>query len=159
MLASCRTELRHCLFDLRSDALETGDFRAAIETCLGELKLSSAINVDFPVDRSRFHDATVHAILCIIRELSANAFNHGHATSIDIQGRLKNDRLILSVHDNGCGFDPASHPGVAEGHFGLHGVEERLNRLRGTFRIETSPGRGTTALCEIPANGKTSLEK
>ena len=152
MLSSCRTELRHCLFDLRSDTLEDKDFPSAIQTCLRELEMSATINIDFPVDRAKLHDATAHAILCIIRELASNAFRHGLATTIDVCGRLEDGRLRFSVRDNGCGFDTESHPGVSDGHFGLHGIDERIQRLRGTFRIESTPGRGTTATCEIQTN-------
>lgn len=149
MLSSCRTELRHCLFDLRSDTLEVKDFPTAILTCLGELEMSATVDIDFPVDRTRLHDATAHAVLCIIRELASNAFRHGHATSISVRGRLQNGVLAFSVKDNGCGFDMEDHPGVADGHFGLHGIGERIKRLRGTFTVESVPGRGTTATCEI----------
>lgn len=152
MLSSCRTELRHCLFDLRNDTLEDNDFPSAIRTCLKELEMSAMINIDFPVDRTKLHDSTAHAILCIIRELASNAFRHGLATTIDVCGRLEDGRLRFSVRDNGCGFDTESHPGVSDGHFGLHGIDERIQRLRGTFRIESAPGRGTTATCEIQTN-------
>ena len=49
----------------------------------------------------------------------------------------------FSVQDDGCGFDPTCRPRQEDGHFGLDGVQERLNRLNGKLDIESSPGKGT----------------
>ena len=56
------------------------------------------------------------------------------------------EALNLSVRDDGCGFDIGSRPGQTEGHFGLDGIIERVERLGGTFEIESSPGNGTYAV-------------
>ena len=50
---------------------------------------------------------------------------------------------MFSVSDNGAGFDPSSRPGLAEGHFGLDGIRERIEHLNGTILIDSAPGRGT----------------
>ena len=54
------------------------------------------------------------------------------------------------MRDDGRGFDPAVRPGPAEGHFGLEGVRERVRKLGGSFRIESSPGAGAAAFVELP---------
>jgi signal transduction histidine kinase len=53
------------------------------------------------------------------------------------------------VRDDGGGFDPANRPGQAEGHFGLDGIAERIERLGGTFEIKSTPGNGTKATIQI----------
>lgn len=150
MLKVCRTDLRQCLHDLRSDILEEPDFanaiRQTIEPILGDAKLL----VRFPVPRAKFLDSTAHAIFCILRELAGNARNHGHAASVRIAGSLEPDRLLLSVTDDGSGFDPKTRPGSAEGHFGLDGILNRTRRLGGSLTLESSPGKGTRAVIEIP---------
>ena len=46
-----------------------------------------------------------------------------------------------------------AHPGVLQGHFGLEGVRERVRKLGGSFRIESSPGAGAAAFVELPLAG------
>ena len=53
------------------------------------------------------------------------------------------------MRDDGCGFDPTNRPGQAEGHFGLDGIVERIERLGGTFEIKSAPGKGTKATIQI----------
>jgi signal transduction histidine kinase len=84
-------------------------------------------------------------MICIIRELTANAIAHGHAGRISVAGVLNGQVLDFSVKENGCGFCSANCPGPAEGHFGLAGVRERIERLGGTFTLESQPGEGSYA--------------
>ena len=86
-----------------------------------------------------------HAILSIVRELAANAVNHGHARHIRVVGKVHEETLLrISVADDGSGFDPAHAADSADGHFGLDGIRERLRRFDGEMNIESSPGNGTT---------------
>ena len=68
-----------------------------------------------------------------------------------IAGSLENGQLLLSVKDDGIGFDPASAPGVADGHFGLQGIRERITRYGGELRVESAPGKGTRAVIRLSA--------
>ena len=152
-LTTCREELRNCLWDLRNRALDETDTEEAIRLMVaphrGEAEV--AINVDVP--RARMSDTTFHAVLRIIRELVVNALRHGAARHLSVRGERNGERLVFSVADDGCGFDPASRPSVAEGHFGLHGVAERLDRLGGRLTVRSAPGKGTEISFELPGKG------
>ena len=150
MLKACRTELRMCLFDLRSDMLEEPEFPSAIRKALEQVEHNADISIDFDIRRNAVRDSTAHALLCIIRELVANAVRHGHATHIAIAGHARPDGLVIAVTDDGRGFDPARCDGPGEGHFGLDGIRNRLHSLGGTLVLDSEPGRGTTATVEIP---------
>lgn len=143
MLLSCRTELKRCLWDLRSDALDIKNMTDVIHRVLAPVKGNVDLSVRFNIARSRFDDSTLHATICIIRELVSNAIQHGRATHVGIVGELKNDVLSFSVKDDGAGFDVATAPGPADGHFGLAGISERAKRHGGKMEIESLPGRGT----------------
>ena len=142
-LESCRSDLRDCLWDLRNLTLEEDSMEDAIRKTLAPRLGDAELAVRFNVDRERFTDNTTHAILRILRELTTNAIRHGKATSVKVAGSIENGKLMFSVRDNGCGFDPATAPSMAEGHFGLRGIRDRINILDGTTNIESAPGKGT----------------
>lgn len=151
---ACRNELRNCLWDLRSEALESPDMQIAIEITLRPLADRSCFDIRFHVSRTRISDATAHAILHIVRELSANAICHGGASRVWIAGWIADRELNITVRDDGSGFAPARHLGVAEGHFGLAGVRERVSRLGGSVEIESAHGAGTVFSIHIPMPGR-----
>ena len=146
---SCRNELRNCIWDLRSQALEEDDMDKAIRLTLSQTIGKVDLSVRFNVPRSCFTDNTAHTILRIIRELAANAVRHGKATEIKVAGSIEDGILRFSVRDNGCGFDPDACPGVLDGHFGLQGVRERIASLDGDIRIESTPSKGTKVIVSI----------
>ena len=157
MLLSCRTELKRCLWDLRNETLEDADLTQAILRTLRPLSGTVDFSVRFNVPRKRLDDSTVHAILCIIRELAANAIVHGKATSIRIAGSLETNRILFSVADNGCGFDVRHCPGPDQGHFGIAGICARIKRFNGHRSIHSAPGRGTRVriVLQVPDQDKT----
>lgn len=143
-LASCREELKNCLWDLRHNALEEPDLNKAIQTTLNPHVLGVEIAVDCSIPRNRLSDSTFHNILAIIRELTVNAVRHGNARHISIRGQIAARTITFCVADDGCGFDPDSRPGMDDGHFGLLGVGERLDKLGGWMDISSVIGKGTT---------------
>lgn len=149
-LKSCRNELRNCIWDLRSHALDEPDMTRAILRMLTPHVSKARLTVRFNVARARLSENTAHAILRIVRELTLNAMHHGKASSVRIAGCIDRNRIVLSVVDDGCGFAPDSCPGVREGHFGLEGVRERVNQLNGTIHIASDPGNGTSITAEFP---------
>ena len=144
-LVSCRNELRNCMWDLRNQTLDDINMDEAIRRTLTPHLSGTALAVRFAVNRDLLSDNTALSILRIIRELTLNAIRHGKASTIKIAGCIEGNRLLFSVKDNGCGFDPSSVPGVEQGHFGLQGVTERVEALGGTLTIDSSPGTGVRA--------------
>ncbi len=149
-LKSCRDELRNCLWDLRNRALEASSMNEAIrQTLLPHLRgVEVILRVNVP--RSRLTDNTAHAVLRVVRELVLNGVRHGGATKVWIAGAIDDGRAKFSVRDNGSGFDPATAPSFAQGHYGLLGIRERIESLEGEFTIESAPGEGAKATFSIP---------
>ena len=141
-LRSCRAELRNCIWDLRSYALEEENMDEAIRRTIAPHLEGAELAVRFNVPRKRLSDNTTHALLRIIRELVQNAVRHGHAKTIKVAGTLNGEELLFSVTDDGQGFNPESSPGVHQGHFGLQGIQERITQYGGTLKIESAPGKG-----------------
>ena len=158
-LSSSRLELRNCIWDLRSHALEEGDMSAAIRRTLEPYIEDTSLTIRFNVPREIFSDNTAHTLMRIIRELVLNAVRHGHATSVWIAGSRESGRLLFSVRDNGSGFNPDTAPGVIHGHFGLQGIRERIKKFKGSVNIRSSPGAGAkiTIGFDLPDNGTTKV--
>ena len=55
--------------------------------------------------------------------------------------------LVLSIRDDGCGFEPGQQTGAG---FGLHTMRERIQQAGGRFWLESSPGQGTRVTARIP---------
>ena len=143
---TCRRELKNCLWDLRSQALEEADFETALRRTLCQNLGPDRLALHLDIPRNRLTDHTMHILLQAIRELVTNSIRHGHAEHISITGKQENGRLSFSVRDDGSGFDPSAAPGIAEGHFGLQGIRERIARYGGELQIESAPGKGTQAV-------------
>ena len=150
MLDSCRTELRRCLWDLRSEALDEKDFSQAIRLSVTPVLANASVAIRFNVPRSRLRDSTAQSVLSMLRELVSNAVRHGQASQIRIAGELNDGSLRFSIRDNGCGFDPGRCGTAADGHFGLDGIRERVNRHGGRIEIASTRGMGTRILVSLP---------
>ena len=142
-LTSCREELRSCILDLRSRALEESDLNEAIRKTVSPYLNRAKLTIRFNVPRDTLSENTRHALMRIVRELVSNAIRHGRAATVAIAGTLDDGKLRFSVTDDGCGFDLAAAPGIAEGHFGLQGIRERVNQFGGEIGIDSQTGKGT----------------
>ena len=156
MLLSSRTELRRCIWDLRSEALSEPDFAKAILTTVQPVIGKAKLNLSCDINRTLMDDSTAHAVLRILRELAANAVVHGKAANVWVACEDKGSELQFSVSDDGCGFNPSTCPGQNEGHFGLSGIRERVKRLEGTFEIRSATEKGTVATVTL-TKGSTPL--
>ena len=89
-----------------------------------------------------------HQIYCIIQEGLTNIQKHSHASVVNLRGETTRDRIILHLIDNGIGFE--SHQ--LNSGFGLRGIKERVQMLRGQIEIESNSGKGTQIQVIIPHN-------
>ena len=149
-LDSSRDEIRNCIWDLRNQMLDEPTMDKALRRVLSPHIGDTKLAVRFAVPRERFSENTAHAIICVIRELAINAVRHGKAKSLQVAGCVEDGKLLFSVKDDGCGFDAENAPGPEAGHFGLQGVQERIEAIGGTLEIQSGQGKGTKVSCCIP---------
>jgi signal transduction histidine kinase len=89
------------------------------------------------------------ALLRIGQEALSNAARHGHPEHVDVELRAHAQELILSIRDDGIGFDPAASA-PREDCFGLDGMAERARNAGGTLTVVSTPGHGTTITTRLP---------
>lgn len=157
-LKSCRDEIRNCIWDLRTNALDQRDLGKMIRLALNPHVGAATLHVRFNVSRARIPETTLHALICIVRELAINAVRHGGATEIWVAGGIDGHMLAFSVRDNGCGFAPECAPGADRGHFGLQGIRERIRKFNGTMSIDSSPGNETRAVIQLDLRADTGSQ-
>jgi two-component system NarL family sensor kinase len=85
------------------------------------------------------------------RELLANINKHAGATAVTIRLFRDNDRIVLTVADDGAGFEPSIvEQRVAEGHIGLASLQARFDSMGGAMAIESKIGQGTVVTVTSP---------
>ena len=89
-------------------------------------------------------------LLRIAQEAVANALKHAAASRIWIKLTSEDRRIRLSVVDNGRGFDQQDVFSAGDGHFGVIGMRERAERIRGEMRLASRPGEGTEVEVTAP---------
>jgi signal transduction histidine kinase len=86
----------------------------------------------------------------VVSEALANADAHAHARAVEVRLAGGDDRLEVTVEDDGRGFDPEQAPGVADGHLGLTVMRERARSYGGDCRVASRPGGGTCVRLWVP---------
>lgn len=90
------------------------------------------------------------ALYRLVEEATTNALKHGDATVVEVRAEVsRQGEIVVTVTDNGCGFDPA----VAPRGLGLLGVEGRLAVHHGRCEVRSSPGTGATVVGVVPVAG------
>ncbi|WP_242427324.1 sensor histidine kinase, partial [Flammeovirga pacifica] len=87
----------------------------------------------------------------ILQEGINNIFKYSKATKVDIQLKNYDDIYMLTIEDNGVGFDASKVVKENTG-MGFKGMKNRLDAIDGFLEIESREGRGTTLLIEINKN-------
>jgi signal transduction histidine kinase len=84
----------------------------------------------------------------IVQEALHNSVRHSGAHNVQVAVRQEEGRLLLSIEDDGLGFNPQQERGL-----GLLGMQERVSYLGGEFQVNSAPGRGTVLSVALPLAG------
>ena len=98
-------------------------------------------------------DALDIAIYRVAQEALTNVARHARATAVELKlSRTLSDEVVLTVQDDGCGFDPSA----ATRGLGLLGAEERASGVGGELRVSRPSGGGTRIELRIPLPPQSS---
>jgi signal transduction histidine kinase len=136
-------EARKAITQMRSNAVRDTGLGPALAAALDHFINRSGLTAEFVADpeAARFGDERGEIYLRIAQEALRNIERHAQATRVSVRLSIGSDaRLVLSIIDDGVGFDPTR---IAPGHFGLLGLREQAELIGGELRIESRPGHGT----------------
>jgi signal transduction histidine kinase len=142
------SEVRQLSHDLYPPMLQEARLAEVLRGYCDTFSRSRAIAVACDVDESlaELSPGTALALYRIAQEALGNAAKHGAPTRVDVRLRRIGGDVVLTVADDGRGFEP----GRGEGGLGLVNMRERARQLGGTFELDSRPGRGTTVRVAVP---------
>jgi signal transduction histidine kinase len=105
-------------------------------------------------DPRPLHPDVEGATVRVVQEAITNVVKHAAASTVRVRVTFGERRLRLSVTDDGRGFDLNSNLHAFGGHWGLLGMRERANQIRGQLRVRSAPGQGTKVVLWAPYAGR-----
>lgn len=141
-------EARVMVAGLTPAALDDGSLAAAIARQGERLMAETGITIEIVTDADlpSLDMATDVVLLRSVQEAFANVRKHSGATAARVALCAADDRVRLTIADNGAGL-PDDH---SEG-FGLRGMRSRVAQAAGTMSVSRTPGGGVTIDVEVPA--------
>lgn len=138
-------DVRELLLNFRSRLAEE-DLNAALHKTVRKFSAQAGVDTAFsvhgkggpPIER----EAQLQ-ILFIVQEALSNVRKHARASRVEVRVDDGDDYLV-SVMDDGAGFDAGARPDADGGHVGLHIMGERAGRIGASLGIESQAGAGTT---------------
>jgi signal transduction histidine kinase len=148
----CIKEARRSILELRAPGLESHSLAQALEEFAADTYAGQPVAIDVKVTgrRRRCTPQVEEQLLRIGQEAIRNAMRHAHADRIDVTLHYGRNTMLLSVADDGRGFLQAEAKRQPGEHWGLRNMEERATRIKGEFRLNSAPGRGTVVETAIP---------
>lgn len=151
-------ELQRMIQDLRPSLLDDLGLVSAldwyVEARLNGNGTSVSWEITGPEQRLPTHVETT--LFRIAQEAISNVAQHAGAEHLRVSLEYLDDKVVLEVEDDGCGFDTdeASFRPPGAGGYGLLGIRERVNLLHGRLAVESEPSGGTRIWVEIPMAGQ-----
>lgn len=143
-------QLRGVVSELHPLVLEQAGLEAALSAVVAHASQRSGV-VGHVAYSARPRHPQERLLLAAARELLANVAKHARARTVEVRCVEHDGWIVLSVTDDGAGFDTASiGERVAAGHIGLASQRARIEGAGGELTIESAPGAGTVATVRLP---------
>lgn len=140
-------EVRKISHSLDTGLLKHFGLKAAITQLMEAVEMSKKIKIKLELQlEDHFTNETGLQVYRIIQELVNNSLKHSKCTTIRIEANHIKNHLSIIYEDNGKGFDTSE---VKRG-MGLSNVEQRIEKLEGTLEVDSTSGRGSTFIFDIP---------
>jgi signal transduction histidine kinase len=151
-------EARRAIHALRAAPLEDLGLVLAVRQLAESAAGRAGLSLDLRVPE-HVKDVKPEVEQCVYRvadEALNNVARHAGARCLSVRLAQTKERLLLTISDDGRGFDPGRAP--ADGHYGLHGMRERAHMVGGSLAVESQSGHGTTVRLVIADYGRPTAE-
>jgi signal transduction histidine kinase len=152
-------DVREAILNLSGTAPSERGVAAALEQYAASLGRSAGVAIRFEATpeaaAAPLSAATQAEVFSIAREALTNVRKHAHAHRIDIDMRRVRGEVVLTISDDGVGFeaDVLSRGPERWPHFGLAGMRERAESVGGRVAWRSHPGEGTEVELHVPVGG------
>lgn len=148
-LKTAIAEVRAVLARLLPPGLEELGLADALRTRIRSVR-EDGVDAEVVGDLPRLEGWVEQALYGIASEAVSNAVRHGRPGNVRIDLRSVRSRAVITVVDDGRGFDPAAVVRTEDGGLGLIGMTRQASWLGGAARITSAPGGGTRVRVSIP---------
>jgi two-component system sensor histidine kinase UhpB len=146
-------EIRKIAGELTSYSINDIGLVTSIMEVAENINMSKTIRVNVYADKfneEQLGDNQKLMFFRIVQEALNNIIKHSFATSVDISITEESGKILLSIKDNGKGFD-VSH--TKKG-IGVHNIQNRVSMFNGSLLLNSAPGQGCELRVEIPVVGR-----
>lgn len=136
------TETRRALVDLRASELESYGLTSAIRNLVQSAADRGGSKADFNLDQQMdtLPEDLAHCLYRVAQEASENILRHAGAKKIWVSLLSEGEAVILTIRDNGSGFDLVE---LETQHLGIRGMRERVEMLGGELKVKSTKNQGT----------------
>jgi len=138
---------RRIIEDLRPSSLNNLGLTAALDILLREFGERAEIEVVSRLGPVQLSPAKQLTVYRLVQEALTNIGKYAKASRVDVALEMRAGRAMVSVRDNGKGFDP-NQP--SSGSHGLLGMRYRIEAEGGRMNLTTAPGKGTLIEATLP---------
>jgi signal transduction histidine kinase len=146
--------VRDLVARLRPVVLDMG-IASALEWLVCEFQTSSEVKCDLQIGE-QVADLTpwqTNTVFRLVQESLTNIGRHAHARNVQVSLQRQSVDYVLTVCDDGLGFDPTK---IGVKSLGIQGMRERAQMLDGQLDLRTRPGEATTIVVTFPINAATA---
>ena len=154
MVRNALYEVRRIIYNLRPMALDDLGLIPTLKkylSTIGEYEKNVEIHFRTAGPEQRFQSDFEVSVFRLVQESVSNALKHGNAKDIWVKIEWLRDIMNINIKDNGQGFDQKE---VKDKSFGLIGMRERIDLLKGNMTISSTIGNGTIIHFQIPLEVK-----
>ncbi|QCE41500.1 two-component sensor histidine kinase [Psychroserpens sp. NJDZ02] len=150
-LKNIEEEIRKVSHELNSDFIQKEGYlniiKTLVEAQMTAYGIAYKLYIQEDIKWDNLNNKTKIHVYRILQETMQNTYKHAKATLVDISFQLKNNVLILTVVDNGEGFDLQK----AKKGIGLKNIETRIQEIKGELIIDSIINKGTKIIIKVPA--------
>lgn len=146
-------DIRQVIYDLRPTILDTLGLVPTLEKHLERFGANNSIEISYnPQLSSRLPETVETGLFRLAQEALNNIKKHAEAKKVTLDLKRIKKQAIMTIKDNGRGFDPlkANDRASQDSGFGLSGMRERVQSLGGNVEITSKPGSGTEVTVTVP---------